>query len=1136
MKKLYFFLILTFCSSTLFAQLPDGATAPNFTLPDFQTGVMYDLYDILDEGKPVMLDFSATWCGPCWNYHNTHIFADMFNEYGPQGTDEAFAFYMEADPSTNDFCIIGDDANCNSSTWGDWTVDTPYPIVNPDNANVRNAYQIGYWPTLYAVAPNRQVFEVGQAAKAVWESWLFTSFALAETHTTTDVQCVGQVGGGGLIDLDISDGFGTISFLWSNGETTEDLMDAVPGTYTCTITEGRGYSIVTDEITITGPAEALSAEVDSESPSCNGDVGLASVSADGGVGNYSYLWSTGETTSAISGLTTGVYDVVVTDGNGCEILKSIEIIEPEEVTEFVQSFPATCDETNGLLIIQAQGGTPPFTYYNGIDYNTTGNFGSLTAGAYECEVTDANGCNISFTTFVVLINPPIAVAEAPNSVDCNNVQVLLSGEGSTEGNNFTYNWVTTDGEIIEGGTTLNPLVQGVGTYTLEVWDVVYNCIVSTDVFVEGNFDSPTADAGESMDLTCDVVEVQLNGMNSSSGDDFTYNWTTTNGNIVGGADTQTPTVNAGGTYQIEVTNNTNGCYSFAIVEVSQSVDVPVSNAGGTMELTCANTSLELNGAGSSEGADVEYTWSTIDGNIVSGESTLHPIIDQPGVYLLTVVNTTSGCEAISSVEIGENVVAPEGSIAAPEVLTCELAQFNLQAELPDGDYSYVWTTSGGNILTGADSESPVIDAPGTYLVVYTDLATGCSGEASVIVEQSINTPMAAYEFSNEDNVFTFADQSEGSPTSYLWEFGDGNSSTEANPIHEYIDDGTYEVCLTITNECGDNKTCSTVVVLSGSSLSFTEEIVNPTCFETCNGEYSITTIEETSNYSLVISGPNGYTSADQFTVSDLCPGEYTLVLTNELNETVESTFNVIEPAELSVDESLVNHLDCANTANGSISIVISGGTGVLIASWSNGAEGLDISNLDGGQYSVDLTDENGCTKTFNFVIDEPTELKLEDKVITNIDDTTPTGSIDITIEGGTPGYTYLWAHGETTEDVTDLAIGEYTVIVTDENGCSDEYGPFEIQNLVAVHEIEGLELFEVNPNPTNGDIALTLEFEQSNRAEISILNNIGPIMQSKTLTGKNINQSYDISEYAAGMYFVRIVVEDTLVIKKIIKK
>lgn len=150
-------------SAALFAQLAPGSTAPNWTFTDLN-GNSWSLYTETAAGRTVFIDVSATWCGPCWNYHNTHALRDIYDEYGPTGTilpGEIMVFFIEGDQSTT----VADLNGTGGNTQGNWVTGTTYPIIDPGTATnqFNSDYAIGYFPTVYKVCPDNKIYEVGQA-------------------------------------------------------------------------------------------------------------------------------------------------------------------------------------------------------------------------------------------------------------------------------------------------------------------------------------------------------------------------------------------------------------------------------------------------------------------------------------------------------------------------------------------------------------------------------------------------------------------------------------------------------------------------------------------------------------------------------------------------------------------------------------------------------------------------------------------------------------------------------------------------------------------------------------------------------------------------------------------------------------
>ena len=173
------------------AQLAPGSVAPNFTVTAYQPWLAtagsssngsYTLYDYLDQGYTVFMDVSATWCGPCWNYHLGGALEDLYVAHGPSGapgvnastTNDVMVIWVEGDGTTADATMLD-----GAGSIGNWIEPTtgnqvPFPMANPASAlanQINNDYNINYFPTIYRICPNRIIEEVGQiGATALYSS------------------------------------------------------------------------------------------------------------------------------------------------------------------------------------------------------------------------------------------------------------------------------------------------------------------------------------------------------------------------------------------------------------------------------------------------------------------------------------------------------------------------------------------------------------------------------------------------------------------------------------------------------------------------------------------------------------------------------------------------------------------------------------------------------------------------------------------------------------------------------------------------------------------------------------------------------------------------------------------------------
>ncbi len=142
-----------------FAQVPDGSTAPDFTLTDYY-GTTHTLYDYLDADKTVFLEIFAAHCPTCWAYHQTHRLKNLYEQYGPDGTDEVMVLALEYDQYNDSLAFTG-----NHEPWvtqGNWLEGTPYPIFNVEDPDrgVFTDYNVTYYPAIYKICPDRILEQV----------------------------------------------------------------------------------------------------------------------------------------------------------------------------------------------------------------------------------------------------------------------------------------------------------------------------------------------------------------------------------------------------------------------------------------------------------------------------------------------------------------------------------------------------------------------------------------------------------------------------------------------------------------------------------------------------------------------------------------------------------------------------------------------------------------------------------------------------------------------------------------------------------------------------------------------------------------------------------------------------------------
>lgn len=153
MLKKVFIAFLLFVQIGVYGQLPDGSTAPDFTLTDYY-GTEHNLYSHLENGKTVILEIFAAHCPACWNYHQTNTLKNLYTDYGPDGTNELMVLALEHDQwnGPDEFMGIGPPW----VTQGNWLEGTPFPIfdVEDPDRGVFDDYNVTGYPVVYKICPD----------------------------------------------------------------------------------------------------------------------------------------------------------------------------------------------------------------------------------------------------------------------------------------------------------------------------------------------------------------------------------------------------------------------------------------------------------------------------------------------------------------------------------------------------------------------------------------------------------------------------------------------------------------------------------------------------------------------------------------------------------------------------------------------------------------------------------------------------------------------------------------------------------------------------------------------------------------------------------------------------------------------
>ena len=817
--------------------------------------------------------------------------------------------------------------------------------------------------------------------------------------TVTDASCGGDCDGS--IELDLSNAVDLISWTGPDGYTSsdEDIFDLCAGTYEVLIQDASCEEIFT--FVVNEPTPIVIDFDNIVPPICFGqNNGSVTANATGGTGILTYEWAPsvecffpGSTNPTISNLFECTYVVTVTDEDGCFAVDSIFLDAPQVMDIFVSTslfdggYNISCpDGSDGEISVTVSGGTPDcvlfdpecydYDWTQGDPVNSPGSSfqDGLPPGTYSVEVTDAQGCVAS--TIIPMI--------APDEIQTSGAISDYNGFG-----------VSCNGEC--DGTITPNITGGSGNY------VVYEWI--------------TGDIGDN-----DPEAVTLTDL-------------------------------CAGTYELRIVD-TNDCEEIITFELTEPepLELSIDNVTDVSCFDGTDGSVAVTATGGAPAYDFNWNEGTYFGNVLAGI---------PADTLNLVVTDLNGCT------LEEEVIVAQPDTFQVTLVTpiLEGTPFNIpcfgdstgsiittiEGGIPD--YTIVWSGDGIEDINSQNQEGL---PAGTYEITVTD-EDGCEATATaeitspefpLIVDATVST------FPGEFNISCFG-ECDGSidlevsggvgPYTFLWE---QNNSGDEFAITEDLQDicaGLYEVLVSDANGC------DTLLIFDMEQP--TQLQINPvltnyngfnvSCEDVCDGSVTFNPEGGVPPYTLTWTLNGGGVNTD-LTINDLCAGDIiNVTLLDDIGCSVEEVIVISAPEPLVLNETITN-VACFGEDDGQISLAVSGGAGPYTYVWTPdvGAGSDTASDLPPGtDYCVEVTDANGCTVEGCFDILEPEELTA---FITGTEASCGLcdGTVLVDIEGGTGEISIEW-DGPTdvpddTEAAVDLCAGDYTITITDANGCSIE--------------------------------------------------------------------------------------------------
>jgi large repetitive protein len=978
-------------------------TAPNWSIPSLGIG-----------SSATLTVIATVLCGN--NFSNTATISSSIPDPNGANNSSTLLVSPQDNVNTNIFLCFGQTVNltqapyvpCNvpgglSVTWHTGAIATS---VN----KVANPASIGGAPGVYNYyASFEDLVNTCYSPTTQFTVTIYPQLTISET--INPILCFG---GTGNISVVPSGGSGSgYTYAWSDGPSTSPNRTGLSaGMYTVTVTDGNNCTGV-KTYDLTQPAQ-LNAVGLTTNVNCNGgNNGSIIQTVTGGTGLITYNWGLGQpTTKDRTNLPAGNYTVIITDANGCQIIRSYTITQPAVLSATASVMQPTCG-TQGMINLTVTGGTTPYTFNWGDlpGTNNPQNRGGLSFGTYSVTITDAKGCTFSNSW---ILNDPMCPPGVPVCRD------NIADAYSVDPDPFvtSYNWTVPPGALIVSGQGTSAIVVdwsaavlGPGQICVSTFNTCgesaqfcYNVIVNQAT--ASAFASPVCE-GDDLQLSATGGTQYLwsgpGGFTSNLQNPFIFDATGANS----------------GTYSVTVTDE-NGCSATASVMVTITAGPVLSSIPTPSTCGQANGSIDLTVTGGL--APYTYLWST--------GATTQDIMTVLGAANYTVtVTDANGCASVLTTSV-KDLAGPDVATIPTNVSCFGGSNGAVDISITGGMAPYLFNWSNG-----ATTEDISGLSAGFYGVTVID-NNGCIGVSFANLTQpnplQVNIATTNIECNGGSNGAIDLTVTGGTPGyTYIWS---GTGVTPGAQDQTGLTAGIYNVTVTDMNGCFQT---FSITLTQPAAINLTTDVNDVLCFGGATGTINLTVSGGTGPYTYNWGDltPPPVEPQDR---TGLTAGTYFVTVTDAKGCTASTSAMVDQPAQLSLT-ALPNDALCFGSSTGSIDLTVMGGTGPFVYAWSNGATTEDVASLAAATYSVTVTDANGCQATTAAMVDQPTALALS-SLNTNISCFGGSnGAINLSVMGGTPGYTYSWSGAGVVpgdEDQINLTAGMYSVTVQDANNCT----------------------------------------------------------------------------------------------------